>query len=116
MRPEEALDAARSRAAAARERGEYADDLAGFAVAPTDRVTTERLMEWAAIEPDTTLRRSTRRAGAPITWLKRLLLRGLQQHFNEMTAQQTRFNLQVVAKLAELDDRVSALERRDAER
>ena len=34
--------------------------------------------------------RSTRRVGAPITWFKKLLLRGLQQHFNELTSQQTR--------------------------
>jgi hypothetical protein len=48
--------------------------------------------------------RSTRRAGRPITWLKRLLLRGLQQHFNELTSQQTRFNLQVLVRVAELED------------
>jgi hypothetical protein len=110
MRPEEALAAAREAASAARARGAYADDLSGFQIKPTDRVSHERLMEWAVIEPDVTLMRSTRRAGRPITWVKRLLLRGLQQHFNELTAQQTRFNLHMLVALTELEDRVSDLE------
>lgn len=110
MKPEEALAAARAAAAAARERGAYADDLTGFEIAPTDRITTEQLMEWAVIEPDEDLMRSTRRAGAPITWFKRLLLRGLQQHFNELTSQQSRFNLHVLVHVAELEDRVRRLE------
>ena len=112
MKPEEALQAARATAAAARERGAYRDDLSGFEIAPTDRITTEQLMEWAVIEPDETLMRSTRRLGAPITWFKRLLLRGMQQHFNELTSQQTRFNLHVLVHVAELEDRVRRLEER----
>ncbi len=112
MKPEEALEAARATAAAARERGAYRDDLSGFEIAPTDRITTEQLMEWAVIEPDETLMRSTRRLGAPITWFKRLLLRGMQQHFNELTSQQTRFNLHVLVHVAELEDRVRRLEER----
>lgn len=110
MKPEEVLARARAAAAAARERGAYDDDLAGFEIAPTDRISTETLMEWAVIEPDETLMRSTRRLGAPITWFKRLLLRGLQQHFNELTSQQTRFNLHVLIHVAELEDRVRRLE------
>lgn len=110
MKPEEALDAAREAAGRAHERGAYADDLQGFAIEPTDRVTTETLMEWAVIEPDEALMRSTRRAGAPISWAKRLLLRGLQQHFNELTSQQTRFNLHVLVHIAELEDQIRALE------
>lgn len=110
MRPEAALDAARAAAEAARARGAYADTLEGFAIQPTDRVSTEMLMEWAAIEPDETLMRSTRRFGGPITWVKRLLLRGLQQHFNELTSQQTRFNLHLLVHVAELEDRVATLE------
>ena len=107
MRPEDALEAARAAAARATD---GAEDLAGFAIAPTDRVADEQLMEWAVIEPDVSLMRSTRRGGAPITWLKRLLLRALQQYHNELTSQQTRFNLHVAVRLAELDDRVRALE------
>lgn len=112
MRPEDVLAAARERAATARARGGYADDLSGFAIEPTDRVSMETLMEWAVIEPDESLMRSTRRAGAPITWFKRLLLRGLQQHFNELTSQQSRFNLHVLVQVAELEDRVRRLEER----
>jgi hypothetical protein len=109
VRPEEALQAARAAAAAAAA-ADGAETAAGFAIAPTDRVGDEQLMEWAAIEPDVALMRSTRRGGAPITWLKRLLLRALQQYHNELTSQQTRFNLHVAVRLAELDDRVRALE------
>ncbi len=110
MKPEDALAAARAAATAARERGAYDDTLEGFAIEPTDRVSTETLMEWAVIEPDEGLMRSTRALGAPITWLKRLLLRALQQQFNELTSQQTRFNLHVLVHVAELEDRVARLE------
>ena len=114
MKPEDALPAARAAAAAARARGPYADDLRGLTIEPTDRVSLETLMEWAVIEPDETLMRSTR--GGPVAWLvtrlKRLLLRGLQQHFNELTSQQTRFNLHLLIHVAELEDRVRRLEER----
>ena len=47
MKPEEALPAARA-AAAARD-----DELpTGTTIEPTERVSVEQLMEWAAIEPD----------------------------------------------------------------
>ncbi len=110
MRPEDALPAAREAATAARAHGAYADDLSGFAIEPTDRVSAETLMEWAVIEPDETLMRSTRRMGGPITAVKRLLLRALQQQFNELTSQQTRFNLHLLVHVAELEDRVERLE------
>lgn len=110
MRPEDAIDEARRRAAEGRGAGRYADDLQGFAIEPTDRISMETLMEWAVIEPDETLMRSTRRFGGPITAVKRLLLRGLQQHFNELTSQQSRFNLHVLVQVAELEDRVRRIE------
>jgi len=116
VKPDEALDAARAAAAAARERGAYDDTLEGFAIEPSDRVSTETLMEWAVIEPDEGLMRSTRRLGAPVTGLKRLLLRALQQQFNELTSQQTRFNLHVLIHVAELEDRVARLEEVTRER
>ena len=112
MRPEEAVEAARAAAADARARGAYADDLEGFEVEPTDRVSTERLLEWAVIEPDLEVVRSTRRLGGPITWVKRALVRALRQYLAEQNAQQTRFNLHVVIRLAELEERVERLERR----
>jgi hypothetical protein len=110
VKPEEALEAARAAAAAARARGAYDDPLEGFAIEPTDRVSTEMLMEWAVIEPDEALMRSTRRLGAPITAIKRLFLRALQQQFNELTSQQTRFNLHVIVRIAEIEERVARLE------
>ncbi len=112
MNPEEALDAARAAAAA---RGDDAD-LTGLAIEPTDRVSIEQLMEWANIEPDTDLMRSTRRYGAPITWAKRQLLHVLRQYTRELESQQTRFNLNVLIRLAELEDRVARLEERGGER
>ena len=69
MKPEEALRAARAAAA------ERDDPLpAGMSIEPTERVSIEQLMEWANIEPDVDLMRSTRKLGAPITWAKRQLV------------------------------------------
>ena len=110
MRPEEALEAARARGGrGARARGAYADDLEGFAVEPTDRVSTEQLLEWAVIEPDLDLVRSTRR-------LRRADHRGPSARSSASCAstsarshaQQTRFNLHVVVRLAELEERARA--------
>ena len=116
MKPEQALAAARAAAA------ERDDELpSGIAIEPTERVSIEQLMEWAAIEPDPDLMRSTRRLGAPITWAKRQLVHVLRQYLRELQSQQTRFNLNVLIRLAELEDRVAHLEeraesRRDATR
>jgi hypothetical protein len=107
MKPEDALDAATAAAAERRAQGGYAD---------MDQITRAQLLEWALVDPDLTKLRSTRRAGAPITWVKRQLLRGLQQYHNEINYQQTRFNIHVLRKLLELEDRVEHLERRAAER
>jgi hypothetical protein len=105
MRPEQALAAARV-AAAQRD-----DELpAGMAIEPTERVSIEQLMEWAAIEPDAELMVSTRRLGAPITWLKRKLIHFMRQYLRELQSQQTRFNLNALIRVAELEDRVARLE------
>ena len=109
MTPEEALAAARARAAAARAAGGYAD-LGGLTIAPKDRIGTDQLMEWAVLEPDQSTMRSTRRLGAPITLVKRLLLHVLRQYHGELTAEQTRFNLHLVVHVAELEDRLARLE------
>jgi len=107
VRPEDALGAARA-AAAARD-----DALApGMSIEPTERVSIEQLMEWANIEPDPDLMRSTRRLGAPITWAKRQLVHVMRQYLRELQSQQTRFNLNVIIRLAELEDRVTRLEER----
>jgi hypothetical protein len=108
VRPEDALGAARA-AAAARD-----DALPpGMSIAPTERVSIEQLMEWANIEPDPDLMRSTRALGAPITWAKRQLVHVMRQYLRELQSQQTRFNLNVLIRLAELEDRVARLEERD---
>ncbi|MDX6691972.1 MAG: hypothetical protein QOG15_3429 [Solirubrobacteraceae bacterium] len=111
MRPEDALPAARKAAAG------HGDTLpAGLNVTPTERASIEQFMEWAAIEPDPSAMRSTRRLGAPITFAKRRLLHILRQYLGELEAQQTRFNLNVVARLAELEERVAKAEARAADR
>lgn len=112
MRPGEALDAARARAATARARGAYADDLERFRVRPAQRPGVEALLEWAVIEPDVDQLRSTRRLGAPITLAKQTLYRALRQYNGQVLAQQTRFNLMVAMHVAELSDRVTRLEER----
>jgi hypothetical protein len=70
-----------------------------------------QLIEWALIEPDPANLYSTRRLGAPITFIKRLLLRGLRQYLGEIIAQQTRFNIHLTAYVNQLTERVEALER-----
>ncbi len=74
--------------------------LAGSPHVEGSRVPVRRLWTW-------------HRGGAPITWVKRMLLRGLQQYHNEVNYQQTRFNIHLLRKLIELEDRVERLERRD---
>jgi hypothetical protein len=101
VRPEEALEAARAAAAAAQH-----DEAALPALPrPDARVSTDQLLEWAVIEPDPELLRSTRRLGRPITALKRLARRALQQELDELAAQQTRFNVHVLQRLVELEER-----------
>jgi hypothetical protein len=107
MRPEDALRAAR---AAAAERSDALPE--GMRIEPTERVSIEQLMEWATIEPDPDLMRSTRKLGAPITWAKRQLVHVMRQYLRELQSQQTRFNLNVLIRLAELEDRVARLEER----
>jgi hypothetical protein len=104
VKPEDALE--RARAEAARKRGEGAypavEQVAGPAPGGPDLA---RLREWAIVEVDPVLVYSTRRGGAPITWFKKLLLRLLRQYTTELEAQQTRFNVGVVAYLERLEKR-----------
>lgn len=106
MKPEDALAAAREAAAKKRASGAYPDELAGGSWQLAGRAPDlAALREWAIIEVDTELVYSTRRGGAPVTWLKRLLLRLLRQYTVELEAQQTRFNVAVVAYLESLEKR-----------
>lgn len=90
--------------------GAYSEPVTRTQLPATEAVTTEKLFEWALIEPDLRDVRSTRRAGAPITALKRLLLRLLAQYHGELIAEQTRFNLNLVIHARHLEDRIAELE------
>jgi hypothetical protein len=114
-RPEEAIAAARAEVERLRAAGGYVEPGGALHIEPLDQVTRAMLLEWALIEPDLTKLRSTRRFGRPITAAKRLLLRGLQQYHNEVGYQQTRFNIHVLRKVIELEDRIERLERDRAE-
>ena len=105
--PEQALALARERA-----RALDVADLPELDLDTGEGVTLEQLFEWAVIEPDLGEVISTRRYGGPITAVKRLMVRGLRQYLGQMTAQQTRFNLQLAVYVAALADRVEELERR----
>ena len=115
MRPEDALEHARREAARKRAAGGYGEDedaVRELEDAITGPVTSQQLREWALIDVDASLLRSTRRGGAPVTGLKRLLLRLLRQYTRELEAQQTRFNVGVLGRLQELERRVAELERK----
>src|SRR3954452_21893947 len=109
--PERALEVERERAAEARARGGYADELGGFAIDPVHTVTLEHVLEWAVIEPDLSELRSTRRLGARITWVKPALYRLLRLYHGQVLAQQSRFNIQLAVYVGQLNDRVERLER-----
>ena len=111
-RPEDALDRARQEAGRKRAEGAYppAESTAADAP-PPERPTPAQLREWSLIEVDPELVYSTRRGGAPITGMKRLMLRLMRQYTTELEAQQTRFNVALLAYLGELESRLAALER-----
>jgi hypothetical protein len=108
MKPEQALQEARRRAAA------HSEDEAieGLTIEPTDRVGLEQLIEWAVAEPDPEKVRSTRALGAPITALKRGMVHLTRQQTGDLLAQQARFNLHLLTRVAELEERVKRLEDR----
>ena len=106
MRPEEALAEARRRAAEHGGGGE----IEGLTIEPTDRVGLEQLIEWAVAEADIDKVRSTRALGAPITALKRGLVHLTRQQTGDLLAQQARFNLHLLTRVAELEERVKRLE------
>jgi len=110
VRPEEAQPRAREEAQRKRAEGVHGAVGPG-ALEPTISSETPRLEDlerWAVIEVDPESVYSTRRAGAPITAFKRLLLRMLRQYHAELESQQTRFNVAVLERLRELERRDSA--------
>ena len=105
MKPEDALRHAREQARRKRDSGEYPADESAVGSWQGGAPGLDELREWAIVEVDPDAVYSTRRGGAPITWLKRLLLRLLRQYTTELEAQQTRFNTAVVAYLDSLEKR-----------
>jgi hypothetical protein len=110
VKPEDAAAAARERARERMAAGDYAD-AARLETLADERPALDRLEEWAALDVGLDNVRSTRRAGAPITALKRALVRLLRQYHNEEHAQIARFNVHLLGYVAALEDRVERLER-----
>jgi hypothetical protein len=111
--PEEALAAARQRAAKDRLEGRALVEPFSELTEPSSAGDLQLLAKLAIIEPDVAEIYSTRRLGRPITLLKRLLIRLLRQYFVQLSAQQARFNAHAAAALIDLDKRIQALEQRD---
>jgi hypothetical protein len=109
--PEQAVEEARAAAARMRSRGAYDEDPESAELEPAEALTPGKLFEWALIDPDLRNVRSTRRLGAPITALKRVLLRLLAQYHAELIAEQARFNVNVALYVRRLEERVAELER-----
>ncbi len=109
--PEQALATARAAAAAAREEGDDLGARGELRVEPAEAVDESRLLEWAILEADVDMVRSTRRWGQPITAAKRGLVHALRQYLGQLTGQQTRFNHHLLLYASRLEDRVSELER-----
>jgi hypothetical protein len=105
VRADDAAAAAREAAARGRAEGRY-PPTAGSRQPAADGAGPDlaKLRQWALIEVDSELVHSTRKGGAPITWLKRMLMRLLRQYTTELEAQQTRFNVAVVAYLESLEN------------
>jgi len=112
--PENAGAHARQAAADKRARGGYADcgerADALEATIIAERAPAELLSEWAVIEIEPEVLYSSKLAGAPVTALKRLLLRLMRQYLVELEARQTRFNLGVLAEVQLLERRIESLE------
>jgi hypothetical protein len=115
MSPEQAVAAARASLAERRAAGAYAEDLEGWRVQPPERPSTELLLEWAIIEPDIDLVVSTRRWGAPISAVKRVLVHLMRQYTGQLASQQTRVNVHLMGRLGELDERLADLNHRVAD-
>lgn len=114
--PEQALEQARAAAASMRERGAYGTPPGSHQNEPPPASAAEQLLGFALIEPDVREVRSLRRWGAPVTALKRGLLRLLLQYHTSLIAEQTRFNVNLLAHVRVLEERIEALEREAAER
>jgi len=108
--PEQALGQARAAAAEMRAAGVYTAEEVRAEIEPPAVSTMAQLLEWAVIDPDPREVHSTRRLGAPITAFKRGLLRLLAQYHAELIAEQTRFNINMLRYVRQLEERVAELE------
>lgn len=106
--PSQALEQARSASAASSSSQDESQDAPWSLGDPS--FSARRLAEWAIIEPEQAEVYSTRRLGRPITVIKHLLIRLLQQYLGQISAQQSRFNAQIAAHVLRLEERVQALE------
>ena len=113
--PEHALERAREAAERSARRASYPPRRPGGLAESIAAPDPELIGDWAVIDVDTERVYSTRRLGAPVTAFKRLLMRLLRQYHVELEAQQTRFNIALLAHVRDLERRVSALERADEE-
>lgn len=111
MIPEDALAAARAAAAEMRAEGAYAQAVESRPGPPSPETWRGLLWHWAFVDPDLSEVRSIRRYGAPITALKRVLLRLLAQYHALLTTEQARFNVVLLGEVRALERRVGELER-----
>lgn len=106
--PEAALSRARAEAARRRAAGGYSAPPGGAQLDPSivaGDPTREQLAEWAVIDIDPEEVLYSTRAGAPLTLVKRVLVRLLRQYFVELEARQTRFNIALLTHLDALEQR-----------
>ncbi|HWH10675.1 MAG TPA: hypothetical protein VG165_06075 [Solirubrobacteraceae bacterium] len=115
MKPEAAVAAARASVALRRADGGYSEDPETWRIEPPERPSTDLLLEWAIIEPDMDLVTSTRRLGAPISWVKRVVVHLIRQYTGQLASQQTRVNVHLMGRLGELDERLADLNHRVAD-
>jgi len=108
--PEHALEVARRRASEMRREGAYpgADFVPARAAGAT--AGPDSLLEWALIRTDPQELRSSRRVGALITGVRRLLIRLLGQYHGDLLRDQSRFNLEVMSHVRALEARTAELE------
>jgi len=106
--PEEALTEARRQAARMRAAGAYAGTRPREPLPPEP--TAAQLQAWALIEPDVSRHRSRRPLAPAIEAVKRLLLRLLGPYHHELIAEQTRFNVALLAYVRRLEERLAELE------
>ena len=107
---DDALAIARRRAAHGRASGRYPEP-GPAPLEETFAVDRDTLTEWATITVAPETLYSTGRLGPLMTRGKRLLVRLLAQHHGEVETRQSRYNLALLERVRELEDRIEQLER-----